>query len=394
MNKENFLEKYVVDRKGTDSFKWDWLNEKFGKDGMISMWVADMEFKVCDGITASLQERVNHGVYGYSKVSDDYAEIFSSWMERHHNFPIKEEWLRYTTGSVTSIAYMVNTFTQPGEGVLILTPVYYPFASVINNNKRKLVDVPLNNVNGRFEMDFDRIEKAVVENQAKLYIHCSPANPVGRVWTDEEQDKLFEICEKHGVLIISDEIHQDLIVGDIPFVPAANVNNGKYRDIIVTLNSGSKTFNLASLLMSHVIITNPELMAKYDEFAGALNRTAMSSMGMLATKAGYKTGDEWLKNVIEVIKDNYEYMKKEFAENLPKIVLTPLEGTYLSFLDLRAYVDKEETKDFVQNKCNLAVDYGEWFSEDYKGFIRINLATDPKFVKQACDSIIREAKKL
>lgn len=200
--------------------------------------------------------------------------------------------------------------------------------------------------------------------------------------------------QKHNVLVVADEIHQDIVFGENHFVPAAAVAEGKYQDILLVLNSSSKTFNLASLIHSHIIIINEELREKYDQFASGLNRTEVSVMGMVATMAGYKTGDEWLSNVLEVIGDNYKYLKETLETELPGVVVCSMEGTYLPMIDLRAWVKPEETHDFIQGKCRLAVDYGEWFGAGYEGFIRMNLATDPVFVKQAAETIIREAKKL
>lgn len=390
MEKQEFLEKYLVDRKGTDCSKWDGLQAKFGEDDLIAMWVADMEFKTCDGIVDAMTKRVQHGVFGYGCVPDRYYELYSDWMEKRYHFPIQKDWVRFATGCVTAIAYMIQAFTRPGDACMILTPVYYPFHNVVTNNGRELVSVELDYENGHFTMNYDAIEEAVVEHDVKLFLNCSPHNPAGRVWTEEELDKVLAICEKHHVLVVSDEIHQDITFGEHRFVPAATVAGGKYRDILLTLNSSSKTFNLASLIHSHIVITNEELRRQYDIFASGTNRTEVSVMGMVATMAGYEYGAEWLDSVLEVIQDNYNYMKDVLAKALPKVVVCDMEGTYLPMLDLRAYVDPEKTQEVVQKHCRLAVDYGEWFGASYKGFIRMNLATDPKIVKQALTNLIAE----
>lgn len=390
MEKQEFLSKYLVDRHGTDSFKWDDLKARYGETDLISMWVADMEFKTCDAIREAMIRRVEHGVFGYSIVSDAYYRVFSDWMEKRYNFPIKKEWVRFATGCVTAIAYMINAFTQPNDACLILTPVYYPFHNVVTNNGRKLVQVGLCYEDGCFTMDYEAIEKAIVENDVKLFLQCSPHNPAGRVWTEEELDKVLSVCQRHNVLVVSDEIHQDLVLAERPFVPAAVVSGGKYRDIVLTLSSASKTFNLATLIHSHIIITNPELMARYDRFASALNRTEVSIMGAIATQAGYSHGGEWLGNVLEIVRDNYNYLKAELNKALPQVTVCCLEGTYLVLLDLRRLIPPDRTKDFIQGKCRLAVDYGEWFGKEYQGFVRLNLATDPQYVKQAVGNLIRE----
>lgn len=394
MNKQEFLEKYVTDRQGTDSMKWDGLKDKFGEDDLLAMWVADMEFKTCDAIVDAMTERVKHGVFGYSIVPDRYYEIFSNWMEQKHGFAVKKDWVRFSTGCVTAIAWMIHAFTQPKDACMILTPVYYPFHNVVTNNDRTLVKVALKYEDGYFTMDYDAMEKAIVEQNVKMFLMCSPHNPAGRVWTAEELERVLDICQKHQVLVVSDEIHQDLIFGDGKFVSAASVAGGKYQDILLVLNSASKTFNLATLIHSHILIFNEKLREIYDKFASGLNRTEVSIMGMVATMAGYEKGSEWLEHVLEVIWDNYRYLKTTLETELPGVRVCSMEGTYLPMVDLRAYVDPEKTQEFVQGKCRLGVDYGEWFGEEYKGFIRLNLATDPQFVKTAAERIIREAKQM
>jgi cystathionine beta-lyase len=393
MNTEEFLQKYLVNRQGTYCSKWDGQQAKFGTTGLLGMWVADMEFKTCDAIRKALEARVKHGVFGYSFVPDNYYTVFSNWMEKRYNFPLEKEWVRFSTGCVTGIAWSIAAFTKPGDVCMILTPVYYPFHNVVTNNNRKLVKVPLDYADGYFTMNYAAIEKAIVDNNVKMFIQCSPHNPAGRVWSEEELDKVLAICQKYNMIVVSDEIHQDIILGSKPFVPAAVVAGGKYRGMLITLNSASKTFNLATLLHSHIIITDEELRAIYDKFASGMNRTEVSIMGMLATLAGYEHGEEWLNGMISVVRENYNYLKDTFHKELPKLTVCSLEGTYLLLVDLRAYVQPEETMDFVQNRCHLAADYGEWFGEEYKGFIRLNLATDPAFVKKAVETIITEIKK-
>ncbi|MGN0205273.1 MAG: MalY/PatB family protein [Coprococcus sp.] len=394
MDKQEFLDTYLVDRHGTDCMKWDGLKEKFGDTDLISMWIADMEFRTCDAIADAMAERCSHGVFGYSTVPDSYYQVFSDWMEKRYSFPIEKDWVRFCTGCVTAIAWMIHAFTEPGDACMILTPVYYPFHNVVTNNDRKLVKVDLDYDHGYFIMNYEAIEKAIVENDVKMFIQCSPHNPAGRVWTEQELQQVLEICQKHQVLVVSDEIHQDLVLDGRRFIPAATVAGGKYRDLVVTLSSASKTFNLATLLHSHIIITNEKLREIYDRFASGLNRTEVSIMGMIATMNGYQYGQEWLDHVLEIIQDNYRYLKEELKKYLPQVTVCALEGTYLVMLDLRGIVPAEEVQDFVQNKCRMAVDYGEWFGDRYKGFVRLNLATDPQYVKLAVSNMIAEAKKL
>ena len=207
---------------------------------------------------------------------------------------------------------------------------------------------------------------------------CSPHNPVSRVWSEEELDTMFSICRKHGVLVVSDEIHQDFTYEGKPFVSSACVKDGGYKDILITLNSGSKTFNLAGLIHSHVIIFDGKLMEKYDAYIKGIGSPEVNLMGITGMGAAFRGGEEWLQDVKALIRHNYDYMKQEFARELPEIIVTPLEGTYLSWIDLRSYVPGDETARFIQDKCRLACDVGEWFSVMAQGYIRINLATDTK----------------
>ena len=394
MQKEKFLKEYLVERKGTYSLKWDALDKRFGNADLISMWVADMEIKAPKEVIEALKERCEHGVFGYSYVSDEYYNSVIKWLKEKHNYEIKKEWLRFTNGVVTAIYCFVNIFTKVDDAVLILTPVYYPFHNAVKDNNRKLITCDLKNTDGYFTIDYDEVEKKIVENKVKLFIQCSPHNPAGRVWKEEELAKILEICKKHNVLVISDEIHQDITMKGYKHIPSAIVANGKYADNLITVSAASKTFNLAGLIHSNIIISNDELRKKYDKEIKKINQTEINILGMLATQVAYEKGSEWLENVKEIIEDNFNYLKTELNKHIPEITITNLEGTYLVFLDLRKIIPIDEVKEFIQDKCNLAIDFGEWFGASFKGFIRINLATDPEIVKKAVESIIFEYKKL
>lgn len=394
MQKEKFLKEYLVERKGTYSLKWDALDKRFGNANLTSMWVADMEIKAPKEVIEALKERCEHGVFGYSYVSDEYYNSVINWLKEKHNYEIKKEWLRFTNGVVTAIYCFVNIFTKVDDAVLILTPVYYPFHNAVKDNNRKLITCDLKNTDGYFTIDYDEVEKKIVENKVKLFIQCSPHNPAGRVWKEEELAKILEICKKHNVLVISDEIHQDIIMKGYKHIPSAIVANGKYADNLITVSAASKTFNLAGLIHSNIIISNAELRKKYDEEIKKINQTEINILGMLATQVAYEKGSEWLENVKEIIEDNFNYLKTELNKHIPEITITNLEGTYLVFLDLRKIIPIDKVKEFIQDKCNLAIDFGEWFGASFKGFIRINLATDPEIVKKAVESIIFEYKKL
>lgn len=394
MNKELFLKENCPDRHGTNCSKWDILQNKYGEADLVSMWVADMDFKAPKEVIETLQKKIEFGVFGYSLTREEYYSAFINWEKENHNWEIKKDWIRFTPGVVTGIFWCVNMLTNKGDGVIINMPVYYPFHNAIKDLDRTLIYSQLINNQGKYTIDFEDFEKKIVENNVKLYILCSPHNPVGRVWTEEELDKLLSICKKYNVIVISDEIHHDLILWNNKHTPSGVVSNGKYSDIIITLTAASKTFNLAGMKNSFVIIPGEDLRNKFDEYIKILHEDTGNMLGYYAVEAAYTYGKEWLRTVLEIIQDNYTYLKERLSNELPLAILTPLEGTYLAWLDLSAYTGKvkeEGMKSFVQEKARLAVDYGDWFGNGGEGFIRLNLATTPEYIKKAVDGLVRAA---
>ena len=392
MEIEEFCRKYTVDRKNTNSVKWDTgIEKRFKAEGLIPMWVADMEFRAPDEVMDALNKRISHGVFGYTHLWDSYFEAFFNWQKSRYNIDLKKEWISFSSGLVTAIYLIVNAFTNKGDGIIILTPVYYPFHNAVKDNERKLITCDLKNDNGIFSIDFEKLENEIIKNKAKLIIFCNPHNPVGRVWTKEEIEKVFEICKKHNLYIVSDEIHQDINTGIRPFISALSVKN-KYAEKLIVLNSASKTFNLASLLNSHVIIPNEKIRREYKKFVAKVNRTEFNLLGLIATEAAYKNGADWVDGLLKTIKRNYEYIKEEFSNKIPEIIISPLEGTYLPFFDLRNMVSKNRVKEFIQDDCKIAIDFGEWFGKNFKGFIRVNIATDFKYIEYFANSTIKQLK--
>ncbi|VDG18844.1 aminotransferase [Lactobacillus sp.] [Lactiplantibacillus mudanjiangensis] len=390
MDQATFIKTYATNRLNTNSLKWDALGVRYGNPDLLPMWVADMEFKVPEQVTTALTERVAHGIYGYSFTPDSYYDAFINWEQQRHQLTLQKDWVRFGTGVVNSLYAIVNAYTQPGDAVMILTPVYYPFFDAIQDNHRQLVTSELINDDGHYTMDFADIEAKIKANEVRLFIQCSPHNPVGRIWTAEEETKILALCEQYGVLVVSDEIHQDIEIDpeNHPFISALTVADGRFQDQVIVVNSPSKTFNVACLLNSHVIIPNADLRATYDAFMQRYNQTEVNVLGQTAGQAAYEHGGAWLDQILAVIRDNYHYLQTEFSEKTSKIVVADLQGTYLIWLDLRAYLDPATTREFIQDKCGLAVDFGEWFSKNDQGFVRLNLATDPKYVHQAVQNII------
>lgn len=393
MTIENFVEKYAVDRYDTNSLKWDALDVRYGDPDLIAMWVADMEFKVPEAVQNSLITRINHGVFGYSYTPNSYYQAFINWQKKRHNISLEKDWISFSTGIVTALYWFVNIFTEENDAVMIQTPVYYPFHNAVKDNNRKLITSELKNDNGFYSMDLDDFEKKIRDEKVKMFILCSPHNPVGRVWSEEELNDVFAICKKYDVLVIADEIHQDIILGNHHFTSSLNLNKD-YYDKLIVCSAPSKTFNLACLLNSHIIIPNEDLRSFYLNEVKKVNQTETSIMGQIACEAAYNDGEEWLDGLLEVIEHNFNYVKDNLKNAAPKAIITELEGTYLTWIDLREYIAPEDTKEFIQDKCRLAIDFGEWFSEECKGFVRLNMATNPKYVKEAVANIISEINKL
>lgn len=384
------LIKYV-DRKNTDCEKWDGLTDVYGQDGLLALWVADMDFQVPEVVTNALSDYIERGVFGYYRTPDSYYEAFINWEKAVHHFSIQKEWIRFSPGVVSGFYWIVQYMTQPGDAIIVTTPVYYPFLNAVKDNGCRLITSNLVNTNGAYTIDFEDFEKKIVEHQVKLFILCSPHNPVGRVWTKEELETLFDICRRHHVFVISDEIHHDLMYNGHAHIPSLSV--GDYDDMMIMLTSPSKTFNLAGCQNSILVIPDENLRRQWDDFANRLRVTEGNSFGYIAAEAAYTGGHAWYEEMKETIYNNYRYVKETFSSELPAIVVSPLEGTYLAWIDVRSYLKPEEVADFMQNKCGLAFDYGDWFGgSDFAGFIRMNLATSKENIETAVQRIIQNLK--
>lgn len=380
-----------VDRRGTNCGKWDALEENFGAKDLLAMWVADMDFEVPACVKEALHKYVETGVIGYYKIPDSYYEAFINWEERHHGLKVEKEWIRFSPGVVSAFHWIVKFMTQPGDAVIVMTPVYYPFFAAVEKNGRRLITSELINTKGVYTIDFVDFEQKIVENQVKLFILCSPHNPIGRVWKEEELQKIFEICRKHKVFVIADEIHQDLIYNGRHNIPAYTI--GDYQDMMIAITAPSKTFNLAGAQNSIVMIADENLRAKWDEFVTGIRVVSGNSFGYVAAEAAYKGGEAWWQAVTEQIYRNYKRLKEILNEHLPEVVVSPLEGTYLAWVDLRECAKAEDIEKIVLDRCKLAVDFGDWFGgEPYKGFIRINLATSMENVEIAAKSLVEHFK--
>ena len=386
MNK--FEKEYYIDRLNTGSAKWDGLKGMFGETGLLPMWVADMDFRSPECVTDALKAYILSGDYGYRMPPTTHLDAVIHWEKNRHGYDVYHKWIRFTPGVVSGIYRMLSAFTNPGDSCIILSPCYYPFMTAVEDCGRKLVCSLMFESQGKYEINFDDFETKITQERVRAFILCSPHNPVGRVWTAYELKTLLDICAKHNVIVISDEIHQDLVFGKT-HIPTATASESNH--LVVTLSAASKTFNLAGFSHSFAIIPDQELRQKYDEYNKTVH-VGGSSLGHIATTAAYQGGEQWLEGLLGTLKENAEYIKEQFGLHLPEAIVSPLEGTYLMWIDLGGYVKPDSIKEAVQGKGRLAVDYGSWFyckgMEKDDCHIRINIATKKENIVEAVNRLI------
>lgn len=379
-----------VDRKGTHCEKWDGLRERFGREDLLALWVADMDFRVPQCVLEAEKDYLDTGVFGYYHPSEGYYQAFMDWEQERHGYSVQREWLRFSPGVVPAINWLIQIFTEPQDRVLVLTPVYYPFLHAVRDNERTLVACQLVHQDGQYSVDLAAFEAAIAENQVRMFIMSSPHNPVSRVWRREELTAMLDICKKHGVLVLSDEIHQDLTFDGHKHIPSATA--GDYSHMVITLTAASKTFNLAGCQNAFVVLPDAKLRKEYDAFTKRIHIREGNPFGYIAVEAAYRGGKAWLQQVQEIIWNNYGYLREQLAIHLPKACVTPLEGTYLMWVDFAAYLQPEEMERFFEETCGIAVDYGAWFEGDGQSHIRINLATSRENVEKAMSAILQGLK--
>lgn len=373
----------VIPRKGTNSLKYDFSVELGKGEDVLPLWVADMDFPTAPAILESLQKKVAHGIFGYSEGKEDYFQAVSGWYEKHFQWKVKKSWLVKTPGVVFAVAAAIRAFTEEGDAILIQQPVYYPFGQVIENNHRKLVSSPLKQNQGHYEMDFEDFEDKIIKEQVKLFILCSPHNPVGRVWEEWELRKVGDICKKHGVLVISDEIHNDFVWEDHRHTVFVSLSP-EYEDMTITCTAPSKTFNLAGLQISNIFIPNPQLKRKFKKEIAATGYEEIGLMGLVACQAAYEGGEEWLRELKEYIWNNYLFLEKYLAEKIPQLQPVRPEGTYLAWIDCRGLgLTETEREELIVKKAGLWLDSGAMFGKEGEGFERMNLACPRKILEAA-----------
>lgn len=377
----------IVDRRGTSCLKYDFQVERRGRDDLLPLWVADMDFALPENILDDIKKRVSHGIFGYTDPKREYFDSVIGWFYSHFGWEGKPEWITVTPGVVVAISVAVRALTKEGEGVLIQQPVYYPFSEAILLNKRKLVNNQLVYENGKYSIDFEDFEKKIVDENVKLFILCSPHNPVGRVWTEEELRKMGEICLKHNVIIVSDEIHCDFTYEGYKHTVFPSLGE-EFENNVVFCTAPSKTFNIAGLHVSNIFIPNPEIRKKFKSELESFGFSQPNVLGLTACQSVYSKGEEWYRELKEYIAGNLDFAREYFAENMPKIRLVEPDGTYLIWLDCEKLgLSVEELESFVEDKAKLWVDFGKIFGKDSGQFIRLNIACPRKTLRQALEQL-------
>ncbi|MBO4880498.1 MAG: pyridoxal phosphate-dependent aminotransferase [Firmicutes bacterium] len=378
--KYNFDE--IIDRRGTSCLKYDFGMKRKGRSDLLPMWVADMDFKLPDEILEDLHKRIDHGIFGYTDPLDDYFEALNHWFSTRYGYTVKPEWVTLGACLVYGVHISVQAFTQPGDGVMVMQPVYYPFSEAIKQNGRKLVNCQLK-YDGAYSIDFEKMEKQMKEENVKVLIFCSPHNPVGRVWTKEELEKVGDLCLKYDVIWMVDEIHCDFVFPGHKFTSVFNLDE-KYQKNLAMYTSPGKTFNVAGLQSANIIIPNPELRAKFKQANTSAGYSQANVMGQVAIKSCYTKGAEWVDQLVEYIWGNVCYMKDFVEKNFPKAHFVDPDGTYLTWVDFSGYgLSDEDLEHLMVEEAKLWLDSGAIFGPETKQFERFNLGCPRSVVEQA-----------
>lgn len=377
----------VIERRGTDCIKYDSAAQSNMPADVLPLWVADMDFETSSYVVDALADRLRHGIFGYTETGERFFDAVKGWMVRHHDWEVHKDWLVKTPGVVFALAMAVKAYTEPGDGILIQQPVYYPFAGVIRDNGRRVVSNHLFlGEDNRYHMDLDDFERKIVEEKIKLFFLCNPHNPVGRVWSREELCRLGDICVRHHVIVASDEIHADFVFRGKHQV-FANLKK-EYETISITCTAPSKTFNLAGLAMSNIFIPDEKLREKFCAQMNSAGVGQIGLMGLIACEAAYEKGEEWYQAMVKYVADNIAYTRKYVEENLPGVRMVEHEGTYLVWLDFRGTgLDEQALEHKIIHEAKLWLDGGAMFGEGGSGFQRVNVACPRKILTEALDRL-------
>ena len=376
-----------IDRTHTWSIKHDFKKENGKADDILPLWVADMDFRSPDSVVEALKKAVDHGIFGYSRADESYFDAVAAWYQKRHHLTLQPEWMTCTPGIVFALSIAVRAFTQEGDAVLIQPPVYHPFSRAILRNKRTLVENPLVLKDGHYEMDLEDLEQKVLDEHVKLMILCNPHNPVGRVWTREELTALADICLRHHVYVISDEIHGDFVWQGHEQPPYASISEEACLHSMMC-TAPSKTFNLAGMATSNLFIPDPEMRRKFRSELLDVGQENMNRLGLFACRAAYEGGGEWLDQLIGYLAGNLALVRDFCKNRVPQIQLVEPEGTYLAWLDCRELgMTDDELMAFFSDEAKVWLDPGTHSGEQGSGFMRFNLGSSRSVIAQALDQI-------
>lgn len=376
-----------IDRTHTWSIKHDFKKENGKADDILPLWVADMDFRSPDSVVEALKKAVDHGIFGYSRADESYFDAVAAWYQKRHHLTLQPEWMTCTPGIVFALSIAVRAFTQEGDAVLIQPPVYHPFSRAILRNKRTLVENPLVLKDGHYEMDLEELEQKVLDEHVKLMILCNPHNPVGRVWTREELTALADICLRHHVYVISDEIHGDFVWQGHEQTPYASISEEACLHSMMC-TAPSKTFNLAGMATSNIFIPDPEMRRKFRSELLDVGQENMNRLGLFACRAAYEGGGEWLDQLIGYLAGNLALVRDFCKNRVPQIQLVEPEGTYLAWLDCRELgMTDDELMAFFSDEAKVWLDPGTHSGEQGSGFMRFNLGSSRSVIAQALDQI-------
>lgn len=373
----------IIDRRNTDCIKYDFAVRRGKPEGILPLWVADMDFRSPDCVIQALVEKSRHGVFGYSDAGDEYFDVLKKWFSGQFGWSVEREWLVKTPGVVFAINAAVRALTGIGDSVLIQQPVYYPFSEAVHVNERKLAVNQLVYSEGKYSIDFADFEKRIISNNVKLFILCNPHNPVGRVWTRDELARMGDICLKHGVIVISDEIHADFIYPGHKHVVFSDIKP-EFREITVTCTAPTKTFNLAGLQVSNIFIPDKALRSNFRHEILKSGYGPPNIMGLVACRAAYSEGLEWLSELRDYLAKNLDFLRSFITKNIPRVKLVEPEGTYLAWLDFNELgMSNEELDYLIVHEAGLWLDAGTMFGAGGEGFQRINIAYPRAILKKA-----------
>lgn len=376
----------IIDRTNNFSAKWSEMNKNFGTNNLLPMWVADMDFLTAPCVMEALKDRLEQGIFGYTTRPSSYNESIVNWLDNRFSWKINQEWLMFSPAVITSISLLIQNLTQKNDKIMIQEPVYSPFHSIVESNERNLVISPLVKLDdGSYVMDYEDIESKIKD--VKIFILCNPHNPVGRVWTREELTRLGEICLKHNVLVISDEIHSDIILKNHKHTPFASISK-EFRENTITCMAPTKTFNLAGLQSSFLVISNPYYYEVMDKAFSILDIKRNNAFSLVATESAYNYGEDWLYELIKYIEDNVDFAIDYIKNHIPQLKVKKPEGTYLLWVDFsNLNVDKKDLKNALINKGRIALSDGSSFGIGGDGYYRINLACPRSMVLEGLKRI-------